>query len=214
MANLVYRSVKGSRLTSAEGDANTAELDRRTGRGWSDLVQDITVKAGAANAPTILVFRDNISGYAFSPDVNNECGTNFHLLHDYIDDTMVYPHVHWAVNNPTASGIVRWGIEYTWARRHDNTEIPAITYYPASQTVYIEVAIDSTHQYAHMVSEHITGQGISGIGMQPDVIIKTRWFRDAEHVNDTYPDFVFLDTVDIHYECDKNSTPNRQAPFN
>jgi len=140
----------------------------------------------------------------------NECFANFHMGHDYIPGSMVYPHVHWSPNT-TASGVVRWGIEYTWARRHDST---GQTHFPATNTLYIDVDIEAGgHQYGHMVNESPDGFGIPGDTIEVDSIIMCRFFRDATHVNDTFPDSAFLLSVDIHYQSLVKTTPSRFPPF-
>lgn len=201
------RLEEGRPLTLDEQDENLTELDKRTAPGWNDLVQDVIVKPGT-NAPSVEQFRDGLWGFAFDPDNNQEVFANFHLRHDYVPGTMVYPHVHWSVNS-TSTGTIRFGVEFTWARRRDSAS--GQRSYPQTQTIYINVNVTSSSQYTHGVSESVEGAGIPGEGLDVDSIIKCRFFRDAE--NDTFPDKVFFDTVDIHYQCDVFSTPLRVPPF-
>jgi len=205
---ITTRAGKGSELSYSELDGNFTDLVGRV-EGWNDLVQDVVVRAGTANAPAVNPYRDGLYAYAFDPDSVNECFTNFHFGHDYIPGSMVYPHVHWSPNT-TSTGVVRWGVEYTWARRHDST---GQTAFPASQTLYIETSIDNNHQYQHMVNESADGLGIPGSTMEVDSIIMCRFFRDGSHVNDTFPDPVFLLSVDIHYQSLVKTTPSRFPPF-
>ena len=213
---IVYRETKGTPLTYSELDGNFSDLANRTVAGWNDLVQDVTVRGGLS-APAYSSFRDGLWGYAFSPSDLNECFTNFHVRHDYTATGgdvsypgMVYPHVHWSTNT-TSTGTVRWGVEYTMARRHESTG--TITF-GATSTLYIEHTVAAGEQYVHQVSEPVTGAGIANGGiLETDALILCRFFRDAAHVNDTFPDPVFLLTVDIHYPCDHSQTPSRFPPF-
>lgn len=213
MGNLVYRIPKGSELTYSELDGNLTEIDRRTGKGWNDLVQDVRVGTGT-NAPSLTQFRDGIWAYEFAAATMNEVWANFHIRHDY-DPTggtvpgMVYPHVHWSAAT-TATGVVRWGIEYTLARRHESTGVR--TFGPTT-TLYIEHEVMAGEQYLHHVNEAADGNGIPGTNLEVDALILCRFFRDAAHINDTYPDPVHLLTVDIHYPCDVLATPSRFPPF-
>lgn len=209
MSELLTRAEKGSPLTFNEMDANVNELDRRTGTGWSDLPAPVTVLTGAS-APTTGTVRNGIIGLQFSPDINQECFANVHINHDYIAGTMVYPHIHWTTNT-TSTGTVRFGIEYTLARRDDSVGLRA---FGATQTLYIEHPVTSGEQYSHQVSEPADGFGIDGTDLQEDALILCRFFREAEHVNDTYPDPVFMLVVDLHYQCDTLATPLRFPPFN
>ena len=206
---ITLRSVKGTPLLDAEVDENFNDLTNRI-EGWNDLVQDVVVRSGTANAPSVNPYRDGLYAYAFDAASMGECFANFHFGHDYVPGSMVYPHVHWSPNT-TSIGVVRWGVEYTWARRHDST---GQTVFPATQTLYIETTIDVDHQYQHMVNESPDGSGIPGSTMEVDSIIMCRFFRDAGHINDTFPDPVFLLSVDIHYQSLVKTTPLRFPPFN
>jgi hypothetical protein len=199
-------------------DGNFTDLANRTDEGWMDLVQEINVKSGA-NAPSFENFRDGLYAYQFAAATMNECFVNFHIPHEYNVNGptgnsypgMIYPHVHWATNT-TSTGTVRWGVEYTFARREDgNTGQIA---FPATQTLYIEHDIVANEQYVHQVNESAEGLGIpSGGQMQVDALVLCRVFRDAAHVNDTFPDPVFLLTADVHIPVNVFSTPSRFPPF-
>lgn len=205
---ITTRAAKGSELSHPELDGNFTDLVNRL-EGWNDLVQDVHVRSTTSPAPTFNPFRGNMYAYSFDADAMNECFCNFHLGHDYIPATMVYPHVHWSPNT-TSTGTVRWGVEYTWARRHDST---GQIVFPESQTIYIETTISDNKQYTHMVNESADGAGIAGSTMEVDAIIMCRFFRDATHANDTFPDAVFLLSVDIHYQSLVKTTPLRVPPF-
>ena len=214
---IVLRGSKGSALNYEEMDGNFSDLDSRTQAGWSDLVQQVIVQAGAPNAPTIQNYRDGLYFYAFAPSTNNEVYVCFHLNHDYNPNGgdegypgMVYPHVHWSINT-TSTGVVRWGIEWTAARRDDST---GTRVFGATSTLYIEHTVAASDQYKHHVNESPTGAGIPNGGiLETDALILCRFFRDATHPNDTYPDDVFLLTVDIHYPAFQSQSPNRTPPF-
>lgn len=216
MTAFTTRTSKGSALTYAELDANFTEIDRRTGTGWNDLVQEVVVRSGA-NAPTLTQYRNGIYAYEFSPDVMNEVFANFHLRHDYNENGgttpgMVYPHIHFS-SNTTSTGVVRFGCEWTAAQRAD-AGVPGTTAFGATGTLYFEHTISAGEQYTHHVSEAADGGGIpKGTVLGIDCLILCRFFRDATHINDTYPDPIHLLTVDVHYPTDTASSLNRQYPF-
>lgn len=215
MTTLITRTGKGSALTYGEVDGNWNLLEHRTGEGWNDLVSDIVVQSGA-DAPSWSSFRDGLYGYAFSPSVMNQCYANFHLRHDY-DATggstsypgMVYPHIHWT-SNTASTGTVRFGVEYSFARRGDST---GVVDFPAATTLYIEHTVGAGEQYRHHVSEAPEGSGIAGTDLQVDGVMMCRFFRDATHPNDTFPDDAILLSVDLHYPCHVQATPYRFPPF-
>lgn len=207
MAEILTRAEKGAKLTHAELDGNLNELDTRTKQGWNDLVTEVTIRSGSA--PVIAQFRDGIYLYSFDAGTPQECFAAFHFRHDYIAGTMVYPHVHWTTNT-TNTGTVRWGVEYTLARRHDSTGLRA---FGATNTIYIEHNIATPSQYTHFVNESPDSFGIPGTDLEEDSILLCRFFRDASDGNDTFPDAVFLITVDVHYQCNTLCTPSRFPPF-
>lgn len=214
---IVLRADKGASLTHTELDGNFQDLDSRTQAGWNDLVAQVIVNSGSPNAPTINNYRNGLYFFGFAPSAVNECFVSFHLNHDYDPDGgdtgypgMVYPHVHWSPNT-TSTGTVRWGVEYTSARRQDST---GTVTFGATNTLYIEHTISTNSQYMHIVNEPVTGSGIpNGSILETDSLILCRFFRDATHPNDTFPDDVFLLTVDVHYPAFQTQTPNRTPPF-
>lgn len=214
---ITTRTGKGSALTFAEVDGNFTDLDTRTKAGWADLVQQVIVNSGAPNAPQIQNYRNGLYYYAFAPSATNEVYVCFHINHDYTATGgdvsypgMVYPHIHWSTNT-TSTGVVRFGVEYTSARRDDST---GTTTFGATNTIYLERTVNTGEQYSHQVSEPATGSGIPNGGiLETDAVILCRFFRDATDPADTFPDDVFLLTVDIHYPCDHQQTPSRFPPF-
>ena len=207
---ITLRNTKGSALTYNELDANFIDLNTRTQTGWIDLPQVVQVFSGT-NAPTFAQFRDGIWAYQFAESTMNECWVNFHLNHEYIAETMIYPHIHWCTNL-TNTGTVRWGYEYTIAQRSDGVPTGAVDF-GATTTTYLEKTLSSNSQYKHILTEPPDGTGISGTGMSVDTLILCRVFRDATHINDTFPGPVFMLAADVHHEVNVLATPNRIAPF-
>jgi hypothetical protein len=174
--------------------------------GWNDLLASLSAgKAVGVNAPTWSVFRDGISAYAFAPGTMNELWCSLHIGHDYVPGSMVYPHIHCAVTTAN-TGVVRWGIEYTFARGY------GVDSFPASTTVFIEQTIGGT-PYSHMISEAVEGSGIVLSNCEPDMLFLMRVFRDAGHVNDTFPDDAYGLFADLHYQSDGFLSNERNRPF-
>lgn len=204
---LTRRLVKGSRLTNGEGDANVDHFDLKTSDGWRDNIVEIKVDSSSPNAPTLGVVRGNILAWQFAPNELTEAHSAFHVDHDYKVGTKLFLHVHW-VNSSTTIGTVRWGFEYSVARGHQQAAFPAPT------TVYVEQSTTGT-AYMHMVGEVSDGDAVSGVthNIEPDTIILCRIFRDGAHVNDTLDETVFGIFLDIHYQADRATTPNKAPNF-
>jgi hypothetical protein len=173
--------------------------------GWDDITADLSAgKAVGANAPTWATFRDGLSAYRFDAGTMNEIWVTFHVKHDYREGTNVYPHIHWAPNT-TSTGVVRWGFEYSVQKGHQQGA------FPASTTVYVNDTISANSQYMHRVAEVADGDAFDAL--EADSLILMRIFRDAADAADTFPDAVFGLTADIHFQGDRQFTPNKAPPF-
>lgn len=174
--------------------------------GWKDYLATFTsAKVTGNNQPSWDVFTDGIYAYSFSPSVKNEVWLVFHLNHDYALGTSIYPHIHWAPSD-TNTGVVRWGIEFTVAKGHNQEA------FGPSQTIYLEEEAPGIAKQ-HMVTEVADDSAISPIGLEPDTLIYMRVFRDAAHANDTYPSGVFGLMADLHYQSDCDVTLNKKPNF-
>lgn len=175
--------------------------------GWEDITADLSAgKAVGANAPTWATFRNGIEAYSFSAGTMNEVWITFHVKHDYAPGTNIYPHIHWAPST-TSTGVVRWGLEYSWAKGHDQEA------FPASTTIYLEHTISEDKQYQHIITEVTDAQAFGSDDIETDGLLLVRIFRDAADSADTFPDVVFGLTADIHFEVSQIATPNKAAPF-
>ena len=172
---------------------------------WDDYVSSFNAgKAVGLNAPTWATFRGGLQAWSFSATVMNEVWLEpIHITHTYKPNTAVYMHVHWSTTG-TNTGVVRWGIEYSVAKGHNQAA------FPATSTVYLEAAASGT-AYQHMITEMTIGQAIT-TGIEPDSLIMMRVFRDTANANDTCTDAAFGLMCDVHYQksywATKNKAPN------
>ena len=195
----------GRPLTPAEADANLNTLQTRTGDGWRDNIGSIDTRSGG-NAPQRNLFRDGLYLYEFSADDMNEVFSNFHIDHDYKLGTMLYPHLHFATTS-NAGGVLRLGFEYSFAQGH------GLGTFPATTTIYLNFTVPANSAFVHFVAEAPEGQGIPGTNVDTDGVILMRIFRDAAHVDDTFPATIFGILSDLHYEADRYATINRAPNF-
>lgn len=202
---ITLRNTKGSPLSYSEADGNFADLDERTALGWRDNIVQLVPQVGNPEAPELNIFRDGIHAYNFAAGQNTEACAYFHIDHDYALGTALYPHVHWAITT-TATGTIRWGVEYTIAKGHGQAAFGATT------TVYVEQAADGT-AYKHFVAEVSDANAIPGTGIEPDTLILCRFFRDGAHPNDTLNADAFVFCVDMHYQANRATTPFKAPNF-
>jgi hypothetical protein len=174
--------------------------------GWNDILADIGAGRGiGVNAPTWTGLRDGLYGYAFAAAQMNEIWLNLHITHDYMWGSKVWPHVHWTTAG-TDTGVVRWGVEYSFARGY------GVDAFPASTTIYIEQAASGT-AYTHMIAEPAEADGILLPDAEPDGIIMCRVFRDGAHADDTCTDAAFGLFADLHFQSDGYFTNERNRAF-
>lgn len=177
-------------------------------KGWDDITADLSSgKTAGANVPTWSNYRDGIYAYEFSATVMKEIWVTFHVKHDYAEGTLVYPHIHWSPNT-TATGVCRWGFEYTVAKGHQQEAFPTTT------TIYVEDNVSVADQYGHRIAEVSDNDAFDAF--EADTLILMRIFRDAAHVNDTFSGVAYGLTADIHFETSPEGTvtKNKAPPFN
>lgn len=201
----VLRSELGRALTHSELDNNFEELANNNALGWRDNIIEMKVDSSSPNAPTLNPFRGGIHAWTFPPNEMTEAHAAWHIDHDYALNTPLYFHVHWATASADI-GTVRWGFEYTIAKGHQQQAFPVPSF------VYIEQATTGT-PYMHMIAELSEANAISGAGIEPDTVIQVRLFRDGANVADTLNQPVFGLFLDMHYQADHTTTPNKSPPF-
>jgi hypothetical protein len=185
---ITTRTGKGSQLTWTEMDTNLSELDTRTAIKWQNLRGDM-VTDGIPNAPPMRLFNNTMYMRAFSPDTEQEVSCIFHTPKHYINGTDTYPHGH--IVTPTASnGVVRWKITMSFANEGTTFSTP--------YTFYVDQTITAADQDKHVLIE---SSAMSIPTMSTDCIILFRIARDATHINDTYPDEIYLSQIDLYYQA-------------
>jgi hypothetical protein len=198
--DLIFGS--NSKMYIRSGDTNVF--------GWRDLKSEFVVRAttGSGN-PTFgtLTGLGGMQGLIFSSSSMNQVWANYHIDHDYAMGTPIYPHIHW-MPLTTALGTVRWGIEYTVAKGHQQSQGSK---FQNTTTVFVTQSITQNSQNVHFVAEVSDADAIPADLIEPDTVIKIRFFRDA--ANDTYSGNVHAWQGDLHYMVGQNATVNKAPNF-
>ena len=150
--------------------------------------------ASGANAPTLAAFRNGLYALSFSANTMQQTWFALQLPHSWAQ-TDVRMHIHWSPGNSTNTGVVRWGLEYSWANIAEA--------FAASQTIYIEQAasgIAYDHQLAAWIQIPASNKLLSSI-------LLCRVFRDAAHANDTFNAVAFGLSVDAHIHLARMGGP-------
>lgn len=207
---IVYRSTKGSNLTPSEVDGNFADLAGRTDLAWAQVGSEPAIQEGSGNAPELVPFIGGINAWAYSATSLSEAFSTSDLPFDWCPGTDMVYGIHWSSGNSTATGTVRFGIEFTYAWAYGQG---APSVFGATTTIYIEPTVTVGVAYEHYLSFNAPAQNFPGSLAQQNMRFLVRVFRDGGHVNDTFPDPVFVLATDLFYQTDRNGTPNKSPPF-
>lgn len=177
--------------------------------GWRDNIAQFVVRGSGAADPSFGALFNGLEGYLFSATTLQRVFCDFHIDHDIARGTVLYPHVHW-MPTTTATGVVRWGIEYSVAKGHQQG---AASTFPATTTVYVNQTISAPSQWQHFVAEVSLADAIPSTNIEPDSVIKVRVFRDAANAADTYNGAVHAWQCDLHYQASRFATLNKAPNF-
>lgn len=174
-----------------------------TSDGWRDLSSPL-LNAGAPteNAPSMTNF--TIGAYTrreFAFSVGNYLYAQpFHINHDMKVGGNAFLHVHWTTNG-TNTNPVRWRFDLVRAKGHNQQAFTVVAGIEVTQAA-------SGIAYQHMIAEATTPLIIT----EPDELILVTLTRIANGATEN-TDTVFGLMVDIHYETNRHSTPNKSPNF-
>lgn len=181
--------------------------------GWHDIIGPVTPKAQGAGSPTRRQYAGgNIYDWSFaSGDV---CDFNFHLPHDYLLGSDLYIHVHWSHNGTAISGNASFDFHCQYAKGHDQANFSSeIT----ASVSHATVDITTTPRYRHRVDEVVvssSGGSASTLDtddIEPDGLILGQ--LELTSLPSITAGFLFVHTVDVHYQSTNVATKNRSPDF-
>lgn len=202
-------------LTTTERDALTAEngmviYNSTDGEGqiyvggtwyelgaypkWDDLtVAAQDVKLHGVTDPDWVSLTDNllVPGFDGAGVRDEEVFFAKQLPHGFDGATAISPHIHWCPDDAGA-GVVRWGLEYSWA---------AIgTVFPSSTTIYVNADTPESAKQ-HTLSSFADIDVPASVGLSSMIVC--RLFRNGSAAADTYDgqDALFLE-FDFHIKKD------------
>lgn len=199
--SIILRGTKGAPLTFAEGDANFAELDSRTAVGWAMDGLEPSVREGAGNPAELSIFRGGVVAYAYAPNSMTESFTNWDVPFSWHPGSDLYLAFHWSPGASTATGTVRWGIEYTGAAVNGAFFAPITEYYEST-------ADGTAYKHYQTVSTPFPGDQA-----QQNMRFLIRIFRDGAATEDTFPVDAFLVGIDFYYQASRFGTPTFTPPY-
>lgn len=198
---IILRSTKGSPLTWNELDGNFTDLAGRTDVAWVMEGVEPSIREGFGNPAELILFYGNVAAYAYAPNALSESYASWDVPFSWAPGTDLYLAFHWSPGASSATGTIRWGIEYTGA------PVDGIFFPPITE--YYDVVCDGT------AYEHHQSISTPFPGSQADYNTRflVRIFRDGAAPEDTFPADVFLIGVDFYYQANKFGTPSFTPPY-
>ena len=169
------------------------------------LVPGLTLAKGSS-APDLEEFRNGMYMNAFNGTgvTVEQAFFTIHILHGMKPGTTPTFHIHWAHNQVSPSGNVKWLIDCTVTKGYG-----AGTYAAPETLTTIQTA---PAQYVHEITDD-DDMPLSSSEIEPDSVIIGRIYRDPADASDTFEADAFLVHIDLHYQRDRIGTPERNRPF-
>ena len=173
--------------------------------GWRDNVAQFSAAQGTGTTePTWTNMGNGLYAYKFTND--EELFVNFHFDHDIAPYGKTYPHIHFAPAAQINSGeTLTWALTYQIARGHQQGDSLGVG---STTTLNLVFTADRIYPAGeHIVLECTDAQAFNT--PEPDTVMIVR----CKYLEGTYNSPVFGFTCDLHYEVDRNSTPNKSPNF-
>lgn len=207
---IVYRQTQGTPLTWGQLDGNFADLAARTDRAWAQVGGEPSVIEGSGNAPELVPFIGGINAWSYSAISLSEAFSTSDLPFDWCPGTNLVYGIHWSPGNSTATGTVRFGLEFTYAWAYGQG---AASVFAPTTTIYVEPTVTVGTAYEHYLSFNDPIYDFPGSLAQQNMRFLLRIFRDGGHPNDTFPAPVFIIGTDLFYQTDRLGTTTESPPF-
>lgn len=198
---IVLRDDQSTPLSWEQLDGNFSDLAARTNVAWAMDGLEPSVREGAGNPAELKTFIGGVVAYAYAPTSMSESFTNWDVPFEWAPGTDLYLAFHWSPGNSTATGSVRWGIEYTWA------DVNGV--FGSTVTEYYDCPADGiAYKHFQNVSTPFPGEEAA-----PNMRFLLRIFRDGAATEDTFPADAFLIGVDFYYQVSKFGVPSFYPPY-
>lgn len=198
-------------LPTGSPDSRLRAIERTLGMSgytaYSDyLYSGLSFASKGAGTPDLATFVGNIKMPAFSNSATTEGFFSIHLLHGLKPGGQLTLHFHWAHNNVSPSGNVKFNVEYTVARGYGAGVF-------ASSPTTTSIVVPAGAERAHQITDDDAIVLAASDELEPDAILIGRFWRDPADAADTFNDEVFVLHTDVHYSMQGVGTPERNRAF-
>lgn len=171
--------------------------------GWADYTAEFNI---GNTSPSATPTYEDIGNGLYLPNFaeGDIAFINFHIQHDILVGSKLYPHVHFAPSTTMSAGeTVIWEVGYTKADRSLGETIAGTL-----TTLTLTYTADGT-EVAH---EHLVVE-VADIDAPTTSNVDSMFMTKIVRGNGTYAGDVYGITADLHYQVGRISTPNKAYPF-
>lgn len=172
--------------------------------GWRDNVQAFSAAIGTGTTePNWENIGNGLYCYRFTNA--EELFVSFHIDHDVLVGGKTYPHIHWMPTvNMTVGQTLTWELTLAVAKGHHQGERLTAT----TTTLNLVYTADGTELAGeHMILECTDLQSFITPEVDSAIMMK------CKYLTGTYTSPVYGVMADLHYQVDRNATPNKAPNF-
>ena len=188
--------------------------------GYRDIIGQIIPKSTGTGTPELVALNGTkVKKYQFAVGDKIE-NISYHIPHDYVPNSQLFIHVHWAHKGTAISGTLAGNIYATYSKGYTQ----AGQVFNAEKTLPFSVSapnIATIPQRAHNIHE-IELSNVGGDATHLDTgLIETDGLIEVAFDITTIPTITggtgfnrpFILTVDVHYQSTNMATKGRNLPF-
>jgi len=170
---------------------------------WNDYISPFSVaKVTGNSSPPYQETSNGFFDYVFEESKDYSLQLSYHIEHDYMENSKIFPHIHIEPLANTSGDIVL-NYTYRYGKRGEAFTAPS--------TVQQILSIPTNSQNKHLVFEDL--QGLL-LGIEEDTILQIIVQREGTNILDTFNDDFAGLNFDLHYRKNKLGTISKEAPFN
>lgn len=173
--------------------------------GWKDLRTSFHVDTSKKSTSAMYQEMGNTGFYAYVFPRNKHASTTYQIESDYKPSGEMYLHLHWTTDG-TETDSVKWEIKYTIAKGYNQAEGSEL--FNPIHTIYMEQNASGT-AWKHMVVESPV---LDITNAETNAMILVTLTRIANETSDNKDDIYALQ-MDLHYQTDRHSIPDRVPSF-
>jgi len=179
------------------------------GDGWKDNVSVLTDTGDANTRPAYYAIGESSQYfcYHFADNKTQFLQSIFHINHDIKQGTPMYPHIHWFPSS-TSTGVVLWELECNIIKGHGQGDVLGAISKTYTRRIFVN---GNGLAYEHMVAEVDDVDALPY--SEPDSIVVITLKRIGQDPLDTFVGDAGAMMVDLHYQSDRETTPNKVPDF-